>query len=290
MNFVSFLLFGLWVNKISALNQLSFSGGGAFGAVEIGIIEKLQFLEPKTYDFYTGISAGGLNAGYLSHFENLTQGIEGAKSFYTQIKNKNVYELLPETHISVFNTQPLQNTINNILSELQESVVETYIGTVNLYSGKLDIFRYDQQESNINKTTLLMCTSAIPVVFPPILFQNAQYIDGGTLQNELLSIKSDDSYINITFITPFSDDIFNDDELKSLTDVLYRTWKVVKNGFNNELNKLNQNCNGKYDGEINKYYVDSKFLEEYNMLNFDYGYDLIEIGFNFMKHKTLYFC
>lgn len=290
MNFVTFLLFGLWVSGSSALNQLSFSGGGAFGAVEIGIIEKLQFLEPKNYDFYTGISAGGLNSGYLSHFENLTEGIEGAKSFYRQIRNKDVYEMLPETHISVFNTQPLRDTVSSILSELEESVVETYIGTVNLYSGKLDVFRYDELNSNVDKTNLLMCTSAIPVVFPPISFQNAQYVDGGTLQNELLNIKHDDTYLNITFITPFSDDIFDDRELTSVKDMIFRTWKVVKNSFNNEYNKINQNCDGNYRGEINKYFVDSVLLDEYSMLNFDNGKDLIEIGFNFMKHKRIYFC
>lgn len=285
-----FLLCNLYINNVSALNQLSFSGGGAFGAVEIGIIEKLQFIEPRNYDFYTGISAGGLNAGYLSHFENLTEGIEGAKTFYSKIVNKDVYELLPETHISVFNTNPLRDTVSNILSELRESVIETYIGTVNLYSGKLDVFRYDELYTNVDKTNLLMCTSAIPVVFPPISFQNAQYVDGGTLQNELLDIKHDGSYLNITFITPFSDDIFDDSELTTMKDIIFRTLTVVKNSFNNEYNKINQNCNGIYAGEINKYFVDSVLLDEYNMLNFDNGNDLIEIGFNFMKHKKIYFC
>lgn len=290
MNSFIFLLFGLCVNNVSALNQLSFSGGGAFGAVEIGIIEKIQFLEPKDYDFYTGISAGGLNAGYLSHFENITEGIEGAKMFYRQIRNKDIYEILPETHISVFNTQPLYDTVSNIISELQESVIETYIGTVNLYSGKLDVFRYDEINNNVDKTNLLMCTSAIPVVFPPVSFQNAQYVDGGTLQNELLNIKHVDTYLNITFITPFSDDIFDDKELTSVKDIIFRTWKVVKHSFNNEYNKINQNCDGNYHGEINKYFVNSELLDEYNMLNFDNGDDLIEIGFNFMNHKKIYFC
>ena len=206
--------------KLCQCVELSLSGGGAFGAVEIGIIEKIQSLEPREYDFYTGISAGGLNSGYLSHFKNLSEGIEWAKSFYRQIKNKDVYEMLSKTHISVFNTQPPHDTVSNILSELDESVIETYIGTVNLYSGSLDIFRYDELVSNIDKTTLLMCTSAIPVVFPPITFQNAQYVDGGTLQNELLNIKHDDSYLNITFITPFSDDIFDDSELTSMKDII----------------------------------------------------------------------
>ena len=49
-------------NISKCFNQLSFSGGGAFGAVEMGIIKKINELEKKHYDIYTGISVGGLNA------------------------------------------------------------------------------------------------------------------------------------------------------------------------------------------------------------------------------------
>ena len=52
------LLSLLLVCSISALNQLSFSGGGSFGAVEIGILKKVIELNKNTnYDLYTGISA-----------------------------------------------------------------------------------------------------------------------------------------------------------------------------------------------------------------------------------------
>jgi predicted acylesterase/phospholipase RssA len=46
-----FLLFTLFTNLASAtFNQLAFSGGGAFGAVEIGILKKINELNPKKYD------------------------------------------------------------------------------------------------------------------------------------------------------------------------------------------------------------------------------------------------
>ena len=49
-------LFLLTQNNINALNQLSFSGGGAFGAVEIGILKKLyETGNTLDYDLYTGI-------------------------------------------------------------------------------------------------------------------------------------------------------------------------------------------------------------------------------------------
>lgn len=62
MNYI-FILVSLF-SLSSALNQLSFSGGGSFGAVEIGILKRINEIEPKNYDLYTGISAGALNAGF----------------------------------------------------------------------------------------------------------------------------------------------------------------------------------------------------------------------------------
>jgi predicted acylesterase/phospholipase RssA len=65
------MLFLLSFYSVSCvLNQLSFSGGGSLGAVEIGIIKKLSEGGLKKFDLYTGISAGALNAGLLSYFTN----------------------------------------------------------------------------------------------------------------------------------------------------------------------------------------------------------------------------
>jgi len=61
-------------------NQLSFSGGGAFGAVEIGIIKKIRESYAVPYERYTGISAGGLNAGFLSHYADLDEVLNPPKS------------------------------------------------------------------------------------------------------------------------------------------------------------------------------------------------------------------
>ena len=52
--FQLFLIFTLFSNLASAtFNQLAFSGGGAFGAVEIGILKRINELNPKKYNMYT---------------------------------------------------------------------------------------------------------------------------------------------------------------------------------------------------------------------------------------------
>ena len=274
----------------AAINQLSFSGGGSFGAVEIGIFKRLMDLEgrEKTFDLYTGISAGALNAGFLSYFKNIGDGIRVAERIYTSINNRMVYKLLPTTGVSVLNTEPLYNTLNAVISRMpNEPVVHTLIGATNLYSGNLDVYSFEDSDDKVH---LLMSSSAIPGLFPPINYNNNLYADGGTLSNELLQVEhKGGEYINITFITPYEGYIYDNEPIDSLEKMIKRTISIVTSNFNNPLATLNQNCANPI-GEINKYYVDPVLLEGYSILNFDNGKELINIGYNGVRQKKYKLC
>lgn len=284
------LLLTLLFTSCSAnINQLSFSGGGSFGAVEIGIIKRLMERSgEKQFDLYTGISAGALNAGFLSYFKNIGDGIRVAERIYTSINNRMVYKLLPTTGVSVLNTEPLFNTLNAVISRMPgEPVIHTLIGATNLYSGNLDVYAF---ESTDDKVHLLMSSSAIPGLFPPIDFNGSMYADGGTLSNELLQVEhSGGEYINITFITPYEGFIYDNEPIDSLGDMIKRTIMIVSANYNNPLATLNQNCVNPI-GEINKYYVDPALLEGYSILNFDDGQELIDIGYNGIRQKKYKLC
>ena len=283
------ILFSVF-DSVYTTEQLSFSGGGAFGAVEVGILKKIRESYPIKYDRYTGISAGSLNAGFLSHYENINDGIQYAEQLYSTIKNKDVYEILPDTGNSLLNTKPLHNTLTNVIQNMKsEPVIETLIGTVNLYTGNLDIYKYNDNHDMEDKVLLLMSSSAIPVVFPPIKYKNYMYADGGTLSNELLDVIHSSDYLNITYITPYGLMAENDNPIKSIKDMVMRTIQIVKKNYNNPFTRLNHNCDKPY-GEINYYYVDSSSLNGYSMLNFDKGKDLIEIGYNDMKTNKYKLC
>ena len=189
----------------NSLNQLSFSGGGSFGAVEIGILKRINEIQPKKYDLYTGISAGALNAGFLSYYDNINLGIKSAERLYSSIKNRMIYDVIPNTGLSLLNTEPLHKTLTTIIGGMPNPPsIHTLIGATNLYSGKLDVYAFEDQD-DINKVLLLMSSSAIPGMFPPIAFNNQLYADGGTLSNELIEVEHDNKYLNITFITPYED-------------------------------------------------------------------------------------
>jgi NTE family protein len=282
-------IFSVLINTINSFNQLSFSGGGSFGAVEIGIVKRIIELERKKYDIYTGISAGGLNAGFLSYFHDLSVGIKEADILYSNLKNKMIYEVCPHSCVSLLNTTPLFKTLSDITNSMpNDPVINTFIGTTNLYTGNLDIFNFGDTPIK-ERSTLLMATSAIPIVFPPINFKNSMYADGGTLSNELLDIFHEDSYLNITYITPFNGLSINTTPITSLKDMIIRTIQIVTNNYNNPITKINQNCKIQY-GEINKYFVDSSLLNNYNILNFDKGKELIDIGYNNVQHQKYILC
>ena len=271
------------------LNQLSFSGGGSFGAVEIGIIKKIMERKIINFDMYTGISAGALNAGFLSYFNNIEEGIKTAETIYSTIKNRMVYKLLPSTEVSLLNTEPLFNTLLKVIDKMpNEPVIHTLIGATNLYSGNLDVYSFEDND-NLNKVYLLMSSSAIPGLFPPIRYNGNQYADGGTLSNELLQVENNGQYINITFVTPYEGYIYDSSPIDSLKEMIKRTINIVTSNFNNPLVKINQNCENPI-GEINKYFVDPELLKGYNILNFDNGKELIDIGYNNVQHVKYKLC
>ena len=97
-------------NANTKFNQLSFSGGGSFGAVEIGILKRIVETDSKQYDLYTGISAGALNSGFLSYFSDVKAGVKAAENLYARMHNLMVYEVFPPTGVSILNTNPLSKT------------------------------------------------------------------------------------------------------------------------------------------------------------------------------------
>jgi predicted patatin/cPLA2 family phospholipase len=238
---------------------------------------------------YTGISAGALNAGFLSYYSDIKLGIKTAEEIYSSIRNRMIYDVLPNTGISILNTQPLYNTLTKIIDKMPNNpVIHTLIGATNMYSGKLDIYNFEDQDDS-NKVLLLMSSSAIPGMFPPISFNNQLYADGGTLSNELIQVEHDSNYLNITFITPYEDYVYNDTPITSLKDMLCRTVMILLSNFNNPMASLNQNCKIPI-GEINKFYVPPEVLTKYNILNFDNGKELIDIGYNNVIHKKYIIC
>lgn len=288
--FVKYIIFSLlW--SVNSLIQLSFSGGGSFGAIEVGILKRVVELNKNTkYDLYTGISAGALNSAVLSYYSNIESGITALEAIYSSINNKMVYEILPNTGISMLNTAPLQKTITTIIENMKnQPVIHTVIGATNMYSGNLDLYNLEDLD-DFQKVLLLMSSCAIPGVFPPIKFNENLYIDGGIISNELIEVEHDGNYLNITFITPYDVSYsYDNTAMNSVVDILCRSLMIIRNNFNSPFSTLNQNCKVPI-GEINTYYVPRELLKGRHILNFNNCAELIDIGYKNAVHKKYMIC
>ena len=60
------------------------------------------------------------------------------------------------------------------------------IGSVVLNTGKMRLFNRSDFTSTLRTTNIMLASSAIPVVFPPVFFDNQYHVDGGTYSNELI--------------------------------------------------------------------------------------------------------
>ena len=239
---------------------------------------------------HTGISAGALNSGFLSYFSDVNKGVNAAEKLYSTIHNFLIFEVAPFTGVSVFNTEPLYKTLSLVIDNMpNKPVIHTLIGATNLFSGNLDVFTFEDND-DYDKVLLMMASSAIPGIFPPITYKGNLYADGGTLSNELLQVEHNGGeYINITYITPSENYMYNNEPIDSLENMLKRVFIIVSNNFNNPIASINQNCVEPI-GEINKYYVEGKYLSEYSSMNFNYGKELIDIGYNYMTQKKYKLC
>jgi predicted patatin/cPLA2 family phospholipase len=296
--FLFFILAMFSANASKICNVLSLSGGGSFGAVEVGILDKIQL--PK-YDMITGISAGGLNAGFLSYFnsdkETMTAGVENLKNIYFGLTNASVYNhnmFQVSRTWSFYDTTPLSKTIEKELGKLTytDGSKPTLIGSTNLNDGVLQIFQFEKQPK-LRQKEILMATSAIPLVFPPQIIGGKYYVDGGAIANEI--INGIEAYLNcdkynITFITA-SERLQSVETINDLNDYVRRMAKVVMTDYNNELAEIIANpCATGSKGVIHYCYPDSKELENYSSLDFSFGKELYTIGYNHFKCEDFNYC
>ena len=281
-------------------NVLSFSGGGSFGAVEIGILKNIYLPE---YDIITGVSAGALNAGLLSYYNSkddnsIVRGINVLIDLYSSMRNSDVYEKsifdFPR-YWSYYSTKPFRKTLTNIISN--QSYVSgtkdkiTLIGSTNLNLGYLETFDFGKFDKT-NQVEILMSSTAIPFVFPPNQMNGSTYVDGGLISNQILiglKQKIQCKNYNITYISS-GEKLNQTTTIDSFSSFSKRVLKVFKSSFDDQMDII-QGLNCEYPaGKIYYYYPLDKMLEKYSILDMDHGAELIDIGSKYHKVEVFDYC
>lgn len=266
-------------------NVLALSGGGSFGAVEMGVLDSITSdgRAPTKYDIITGISAGGLNTGFLSYYKDVRNALPEIKNIYSSITTQDVYRsdivgILKEW--SFYNTKPLETTLTKILSTKVgiENGPMCMIGSTNTNTSDLDVFIFHYNATVSRKIDILMATSAIPMAFPPRVIEDMIYVDGGVISNELLTQALGQipcSWYNLTFVSSHLRDGPNVPVTGFFTYIsaLYHT---IMRSFDSQLARIT-NCTYPR-GAIHACYPTSPELSKYSILDFDNGAVIYELG------------
>ena len=269
---------------LSECNILSLSGGGSFGAVEAGILDGLVSLEqiPYKFDVITGISAGGLNAAFLYHFENVTSALPKLQDLYDTTKTADIYEsdiFGIFSRWSIYNNAPLEQTLNRVLNHTSQTSQPpiVLIGASNVLTEQLDVFSFHDLSFE-DRIDVLMSTTAIPFMFPPRKYQNGLYVDGGVISNEMITQAIGEiqcNFYNITFISASTRDK-NTNTIDGLFSYLSAVVRMIFRTFDNQLAQVSTCTYPK--GQITACFPTSDELNNYSIFDFDHGTELYNLG------------
>jgi predicted acylesterase/phospholipase RssA len=286
-SFLTLLSYALATSGQQTCNVLAMSGGGAFGAVEVGILSDLSSKKqiPDTFDIVTGISAGGLNAGFFSYFEDVRSAIPDMVGIYSNITTSDIYTsniLGIFSEWSLYDTSPLRQTLTGILKTrvAPPNAPLTMIGASNLNTSSLDVFIFGDKSFE-DKVSILMSTSAIPIAFPPHVLNGSLYVDGGVISNELINQvlgEKNCSWYSIWFINAH----LKNQQNKQIDGLFSYLSAVLQTVFQTFDSQVAQWTSCPYPrGVIHACYPTSPLLNQYSMIDFDNGAELVRLGKEF---------
>ncbi len=187
---------------------LVLQGGGALGAYEFGVLERLyqeDWFEP---DIVSGVSIGAVTAAVImgprngdpvSSLEELWERIsvispalvpDSVERFFSLYGNPNFYRMRMDFYnmakwTSVYDTGPLRNTLDELVDfkKLNESG-RLIVTATNVETGKLETFDSSETEITIDH---IMASGSLPPGFPMTEVKGRHYWDGGIFDNTPLS-------------------------------------------------------------------------------------------------------
>jgi len=275
---------------VYSCNILTLSGGGAYGSFEIGVASKL-FEDGKKYDLITGVSAGSINAGYLSTVNSGDEKYKTKefKNLWLNIKDGDIYKKVYFTNeLSMYDNSPLQNTMNQVFYN-KKPVRPVLIGATSLKQGKTKVFT-EKDIEKYNFTDIIMSSTAIPLAFPPYRFLNDIFVDGGVSSNILLTEGIDYCLKNFPTEKIYVDvivcgkKISEDNTIQlNLKDVLKRLINIIR-----EQVLYSELLHPVLENDIYVTIYEQKNEDKYSMLDFDSTSILYDEGYTF-KNVNIYY-
>lgn len=266
---------------------LVLEGGGGKGAFQIGAwkaLEKCNILNRITA--ISGTSVGALNAVLyaLNDFEN-------AKKIWLSIDSKTV--LSPEFEKNgLFSRDGLIHIIESLpLERLYDSRLKVYINVFNKDENKVDTYLLNTLPKSDIKT-LLLASSAMPILYDEVVYNGIHYEDGGVTQYGNVNIEPlyDKGYRNIVLVS-----LRNDFNLYKVN--IYKDHQIKKNinlqsyypDMNIEIIKPLEDIGGHIKGTLNFTHSSAieKMIDGYMATRFIYEGEIITMKNKYSKINIL---
>ena len=206
---------------MASKTALVLSGGGARGAYQVGVLKGLAEILKKAkvknpFQILSGVSAGAINSAKLaSEIENFDVAVEKLVHLWSQMSTEQVFKTdflsLNKFSLGLFgqnklnallDTSPLRSLITKncdftkIKKNLDQNLLESLIITANDYGNSSAVSFIQSKTSNVSwsesrrhavlceiDSEHIMASSAIPMLFPPIVIQSDYFGDGCVRNN-----------------------------------------------------------------------------------------------------------
>ncbi|MGB2694057.1 MAG: patatin-like phospholipase family protein [Dehalococcoidia bacterium] len=164
---------------------LVLSGGGAMGALQVGVLRVLirRGFRPGRI---VGTSVGALNGAFLAFYPD-DAGIDRLAEIWRSIEHERFINLNPvrvayrlaSRHLGLFQNDFLQRLVAEyaVVDDFSATRVPLYVTATNLSTGRRQVF------SSGAVSRAVLASTAIPGVFPPTEIDGQTYLDGGVVAN-----------------------------------------------------------------------------------------------------------
>ena len=163
---------------------LVLSGGGGKGAYEVGALKAIIEKEVPI-SAVSGASVGALNTALFATYD-----INSIIEIWKGIR--------PEIALSQDALGDLIRA-NAIPRLIRNSKISCYVNAYNLLTGRNDEFLLNNYRGE-DVVNILLASAAMPIIYPPINFNNTLYWDGGLLDNTPIEILYRQGYRNLLVI------------------------------------------------------------------------------------------
>ncbi len=171
---------------------LVLAGGGSFGAIQAGMLHSLA-THGIAADMVVGSSVGSLNGAYYAGNPTL-EGIERLETIWRRLRRSDVFPLSLATVLGFlirrnFLVEPdaLQALIETNLTyrNLEDAKIPIHIVATDILTGGTVVL------SEGPAAQAIIASAAIPVVFPPVRFEDVYLVDGAVSSNTAVKVAVD---------------------------------------------------------------------------------------------------